>query len=91
MGGGGEGGVGGGAATTIVGDDSTVMPSAAEAAAAVPRVEESVVCTWVEVLEAGTAMVAVMITEAAVTAMVTAEASTPAADAIDVWSEEVSS
>ena len=83
--------MGGGAATTIVGDDSTVMPSAAEAAAAVPRVEESVVCTWVEVLEAGTAMVAVMITEAAVTAMVTAEASTPAADAIDVWSEEVSS
>ena len=89
--GGGEGGCGGEVEEVPTVIDSTVMPSAAEAAAAVPRVEESVVCTWVEVLEAGTAMVAVMITEAAVTAMVTAEASTPAADAIDVWSEEVSS
>ena len=67
----------------ILGSDSTVMPSAAEAAAAVPRVEASEVCTAAGVVEAGTAMVAVMITEAAATLMVTSEASsTPAAVAI---------
>ena len=70
-GGGGEGD-GGGAATTMIGADSTVMPSAAVAAVALGRAAESVVCTWVEVLEAGTAMVAVTITDAAVTAMLTA-------------------
>ena len=67
----------------ILGSDSTVMPSAAEAAAAVPRVEASEVCTAAGVVEAGTAMVAVMITEPAATLMVTSEASsTPAAVAI---------
>ena len=65
--------------TTIVGTVSTVTPSAEEAEAAVPRLEESEVCTAVEVVEAGTAMVAVMVTLAAVMVMVTAEASTPAA------------
>ena len=67
----------------MLGSDSTVMPSAAEAAAAVPRVEASEVCTASAVVEAGTAMVAVMMTLAAVTLMVTSEmSSTPAALAI---------
>ena len=88
--GGGEGGEGGGAATTMVGTDSTVMPSAVVAAVAVGRATESVACTWVEVVEAGTAMVAVMSTEAAATVMVTAEALTPASSATLLWIEEVS-
>jgi hypothetical protein len=74
-GGGGDGGggaEGGGAATTMIGADSTVIPSAVVAAVAVGRAAESVASTWVEVLEAGTAMVAVTITDAAVTAMLTA-------------------
>jgi hypothetical protein len=73
-GGDGEGGgaEGGGAATTMIGADSTVIPSAVVAAVAVRRAAESVASTWVEVLEAGTAMVAVTITDAAVTAMLTA-------------------
>ena len=66
------------------------MPSAVVAAVAVGRAAESTACTWAEVLEAGTAMVAVMTTEAAVTAMVTAEASTPASSATLLWREEVS-
>ena len=88
--GGGEGGEGGGAATTMVGTDSTVMPSALVAAVAVGRATESVVCTSVEAFEAGTAIVAVMSTEAAATVMVTAEASTPASSATLLWMEEVS-
>ena len=88
--GGGEGGEGGGAATTMVGADSTVMPSTVVAAVAVGRAAESTACTWVEVVEAGTAMVAVMIMEAAATVMVTAEASTPASLATLLWMEEVS-
>ena len=87
--GGGEGGEGGGAATTMVGADSTVMPSALVAAVAVGRAAESVSCTRVEVVEAGTAMVAVMSTEAAATVMVTAEASTPASAATLLRMEEV--
>ena len=67
----------------MVGTASTVMPSAVEAAAAVARVEVSEVCTAAGVVEAGTAMVAMMITEPAATLMVTSEASsTPAAVAI---------
>ena len=65
--------------TVMVGISSTVMPSAVEAAAAVPRLEESEVFSWSAVLEAGTAMVAVMRTLAAVTWMVTSDLSTPAA------------
>ena len=68
----GGGRLGNNAATTMIGADSTVMPSAVVAAVALGRAAESVACTWVEVLEAGTAMVAVTITEAAVTAMLTA-------------------
>ena len=56
----------------MIGADSTVIPSAVVAAVAVRRAAESVASTWVEVLEAGTAMVAVTITDAAVTAMLTA-------------------
>ena len=70
-----------------------MMPSAekaAVAAAAVGRAAESVSCTWVEVVTVGTAMVAVMSTDAAVTLMVTAEASTPASSATLLWMEEVS-
>ena len=74
----------------MVGTDSTVMPSAVLAAGAVGRAAESVACTSVEVFEAGTAMVAVMSTEAAATVMVTAEASTSASSATFLWMEEVS-
>ena len=74
----------GGSATTMVGVDTTVTPSAAEAVAAVPRLEESVVCMAAGVVEAGTAMVAVMSTLAAATVTVTAEASTPATSAIEL-------
>ena len=65
----------------MVGSDSTVMLSTAEASAAVPRVEESEVCTSAAVAEVGTAMVAVMRTLAAATSTVTSDASTPAASA----------
>ena len=73
-----------------VGADSTVIPSAVDAAAAVPRREVSVVCTASAVIEAGTLIVAVMITLAAATLMDTDEASTPALTAIEVWRAEVS-
>ena len=70
-------------ATTVItaGAFSTATPSAVEAASAVPRLEESEVCTWSAVLEAGTAMVAVMRTLAATTRIVTSDLSTPAASA----------
>ena len=87
--------VGGGGAklvelVTVMVMASTVMPSAALATAAVPRLEETVLCTAATVVVAGTAMVAVMITEAAVTLMVTSDASTPAAVAIFCRRPEVS-
>eukprot|EP00964_Phaeocystis_antarctica_P093432 scaffold60280_cov70-Phaeocystis_antarctica.AAC.1 len=68
-------------ATVVVGTPSTVRPSTAEAASAVPRVEESEVCTSSAVMEAGTAMVAVTRTLAAATRIVTSDLSTPAASA----------
>ena len=58
------------------------MPSAADAVAAVARLVESTVCTVAAVVDIGTAMVAVMITEAAETLRVTADASRPAAVAM---------
>jgi hypothetical protein len=58
------------------------MPSTADAAADVGRLAESMVCTVVAVVVIGTAMVAVMITEAAETLRVTADASRPAAVAM---------
>ena len=64
--------------TVMVGTFSTVTPSAVEAASAVPRLEESEVCTWSAVMETGTAMVAVMRTLAAVNWIVTSDLSTPA-------------
>ena len=79
----GEGG--GGDKITRVGSSSTlksVMPSAAVAEAAVPRLEESVLCTAAAVVEAGTAMLAMMSTLAAVMVIETDEASTPALSAI---------
>merc|ERR1740130_2571173 len=66
----------------MVGSDSTVIPSAAEAVAAVPSFEESKVCTDAAVVPAGTLMVAVMITLAAATLIVTSDMETPAARAI---------
>ena len=63
----------------IVGTPSTEIPSALEAASAVRRVEESEAFTAAAVVEAGTAMVAVMITLAAVMAMITGNLSSPAA------------
>ena len=56
----------------------------------VPRLEESEVCTWSAVMEAGTAMVAVMRTLAAVTSIVTSDLSTPAVVAIFCCKLEVS-
>ena len=74
----------------MVGSDSTVIPSAAEAAAAVPRLEESEACSAAAVMEAGTVMVAVMITLAAATLIVTNDMSTPAAVAMPCCKLEVS-
>ena len=74
----------------VVGASSTVMPSAVEAAAAVPRVAPREVCTAAGVVEAGTAMVAVMSTLPAATLIVTSDASTPALAAIALWRAEVS-
>ena len=74
----------------IAGSDSTVMSSAADAAAAVPRVENSEVCTAAAVVEAGTAIVAVMITLAAAKLIVTWDLSTPAAVAMFCCKLEVS-
>ena len=74
---------GGGEATEIamVGAEVTTMPSAAEAASGVPRLVESAFRTPMALLEAGTAMVAVMSTLAAVTWTSTSDESTPAAEA----------
>jgi len=66
------------------------MSSAADAAAAVPRVENSEVCTAAAVVEAGTAIVAVMITLAAAKLIVTWDLSTPAAVAMFCCKLEVS-
>ena len=74
-----DGGAAGGELSATVGASSTVTPSAVEASSVVPRLEESEVCTWSAVMEAGTAMVAVMRTLAAVTWIVTSDLSTPAA------------
>ena len=74
----------------MVGTSSTVIPSATEAAAVVLRLEESEVCIAAAVVEAGTAMVAVIVTLAAVMLMVTAEVPTPAREATAVRKEEVS-
>ena len=75
---GGGGGVGG-ASTVMEGYVTILMPSALEASAGSPRLEESISCTVVAVVEAGTAMVAVMITLPAATSTVTSDLSTPAA------------
>ena len=89
--GGGEGGDAGGIALVTVGGVRTIMPRTAEAAVVVvPRVEAREDCTAVAVVEAGREMVAVMRTLAAATAMVTSDASTPAAVATDCCRREVS-
>ena len=75
---GGGGGVGG-ASTVMEGSVTILMPSALEARAGVPSLEESMSCTAVAVVEAGTAMFAVMITLPAATSTVTSDLSTPAA------------
>jgi len=85
-----DGGATGGELSATVGTSSTVTPSAAEASSMVPRLEESEVCTLSAVIEAGTAMVAVMRTLAAVTRIVTSDLSTPAAVAIFCCKLEVS-
>ena len=83
-------GGGGGDASTTAGTDSTVIPRAVEAVAAVARLVDSEACTAATVVEAGTAIVAVMITEAAVTLTETNDASTPAAAAMLCCRPEVS-
>ena len=77
--------------TVMLGISSTVTPSAVEAASAVPRLEESEVCSISAVVEAGTAIVAVMRTLAAVTRIVTSDLSTPAALATFCCKLEISS
>ena len=84
------GGEGDAETVVIVGTASTVISSAIEASAAVPRVEESEVCTAAAVVEAGTAMVAVMSTLPAVMAILTSDLSTPAAVAKPCCKREVS-
>eukprot|EP00964_Phaeocystis_antarctica_P077016 scaffold47711_cov55-Phaeocystis_antarctica.AAC.1 len=70
-----------------VGTDSTVMPRAAEASAAEPRRAESASITTVELVEEGTAMVAVTSTLPATTEMLTAEGRVPAMSAIFLVTE----
>ena len=65
----------------MVGSSSTVILRTVEAASAVPRLEKSEVSTTSRLVEAGTAMVAVMRTLAAATWIVTSDLSTPAASA----------
>ena len=81
-------------AIVIVGTARIRTPSAVEGAVegsvAMPRVEDSEACTAAAVVEAGTPMVAVMITLAAATSMVTSDLSTPAAVAILACRSEVS-
>ena len=72
------GGVGGEANSTVMPSFSTVMPSFSEAAAAEERLVESKDCNATAVVEAGTAMLAVIRTEAAVMLIVTADVSTVA-------------
>ena len=59
-----------------------MMPSCAEAVAAVPRLVESNSCIAFAVVEAGTAMLAVIRTEAAAKLISTADKSTAATAAI---------
>ena len=77
-------------ATTAVGVDSTVMPRREEAAVALGREAASTAWTSAEVVEGGTAMVAVMSTEPATTLMATADGSTPASSATELWRADVS-
>jgi len=85
------GGAEGGTAITIVGDDSTITPSAAVADSAVtPNAANSELCTTEAVVAAGTAMVAVTSTLAALIAIVTSDWSTPAASATFCRKLEVS-
>ena len=89
---GGSGGRGGGVTSTMskVGALSTVMPRFCVAAVAVPNFWWSVIFTLAGDTVAGTAMVAVMMTLADSTVMVTAEGSTPAAVAKVCCKSEVS-
>ena len=75
--------------SVMVGTVSTVIPSAVEAAAVVVRLVASVDCKVAAVVEAGTAMEAMMSTEAAVTLMVTNDSLTPARPAMELWRAEV--
>ena len=77
-------------ANEMVGELSTGMPSALEAVSAVARLLERSACTADAVVEAGTAIMAVMSTLAAVTLMVTNDASTLASCAIVFCRVEVS-
>ena len=77
--------------TVMLGISSTVMPSAVEVASALPRLEESEVCSTSAVVEAGTAIVAVIRTLAAATRIVTSDLSTPAALATFCCKLEISS
>ena len=89
-GGGGGSGGGGGEAASTVGTISAVTPSAVEASAAVDRLDERDICTAAVVVEAGTAMIAVMRTLAAATLIVTSDLSMPATVAIFCCKLEVS-
>ena len=76
--------------TETVGSDSTVTPSTAVAALALPSELLSAVLTALVVVVDGTLMVAVILTLAAATAMLTSEALTPATEAMAAARAEVS-
>ena len=75
---------------SIEGSSSTVIPSCAEAAAAVPSLVESRSCIAVAVVEAGTAMLAVIRTDPAATLISTADFATAATVAMLCCRLEVS-
>lgn len=76
--GGGAAGIGEAAVPALMANLSTVMPRAVEAALAELSVELRAAATSAVVVVLGTAMWAVMMTDAAVTVMVTSDALTPA-------------
>ena len=76
--------------TTTVGVVSTVIPSSADAASAELSLVESKSDTAAAVLDEGTLITAVMMTEAAVTVISTSDARTPAAEATLAFRADVS-
>ena len=79
-----------GVCTSTVGVASTVIPSSADAASAELSLVESKSDTAAAVVDEGTLITAVMMTEAAVTVISTSDARTPAAEATLAFRADVS-